>query len=193
MHVSSCSSQRGQGSSEGVFQGFGQESADTATTLTWLHERPECNGRIGLYGLSYQGLTQLLAPEDCPVPDCLAPAMCGVAEREHRRCEGGAHWWHPGLRWGLQLAALQAKRPRCACHGYPGRAGADAARVAGNTGGVLRHLRTGTPPTPSQSVTRRYSEAGLPVMLTGRTHGRLMPAFPSGASSCRGLVGAVRG
>jgi predicted acyl esterase len=58
----------------------------------------------------YQGLTQLLAPEDCPAPDCLAPAMCGLAEREHWSCEGGAHWWHLGLGWGLQLAALQAKR-----------------------------------------------------------------------------------
>ena len=101
---------RGQGSSEGTFQGFGQEASDTAATLTWLRERAECNGRIGLYGLSYQGLTQLLAPEDCPAPDCLAPAMCGLSEREHWSCEGGAHWWHLGLGWGLQLAALQAKR-----------------------------------------------------------------------------------
>ena len=101
---------RGQGSSEGTFQGFGQEAADTAATLTWLRERPECNGRIGLYGLSYQGLTQLLAPPDCPAPDCLAPAMCGLDEREHWSCEGGAHWWHLGLGWGLQLAALQTKR-----------------------------------------------------------------------------------
>ena len=101
---------RGQGSSEGTFQGFGQEALDTAATLTWLRERPECNGRIGLYGLSYQGLTQLLAPADCQAPDCLAPAMCGLAEREDWSCEGGAHWWHLGLGWGLQLAALQAKR-----------------------------------------------------------------------------------
>ena len=101
---------RGQGRSGGAFQGFNQEAMDTATTLTWLRKRPECNGRIGLYGLSYQGLTQLLAPEDCPAPDCLAPAMCGLAEQEHWSCEGGAHWWHLGLGWGLQLAALQAKR-----------------------------------------------------------------------------------
>ena len=101
---------RGQGSSDGTFQGFGQEAVDTAATLTWLRERPECNGRIGLFGLSYQGLTQLLAPPDCPAPDCLAPAMCGLDEREHWSCEGGAHWWHLGLGWGLQLAALQAKR-----------------------------------------------------------------------------------
>ena len=101
---------RGQGDSEGTFNGFGQEAADTAATMTWLRNRPECNGRIGLFGLSYQGLTQLLAPPECPAPDCLAPAMCGLEERDHWSCEGGAHWWHLGLGWGLQLAALQAKR-----------------------------------------------------------------------------------
>ncbi len=101
---------RGQGDSEGVFEGFSQEAADTASTMAWLRERPECNGRIGLFGFSYQGLTQLLAPKDCPAPDCLAPAMCGLSEREHWSCDGGAHWWHLGLGWGLQLAALQAKR-----------------------------------------------------------------------------------
>ena len=101
---------RGQGSSDGTFQGFGQEAADTAATITWLRKRPECNGRIGMYGLSYQGLTQLLAPSDCPAPDCIAPAMCGLDEQAHWSCEGGAHWWHLGLGWGLQLAALQAKR-----------------------------------------------------------------------------------
>ena len=36
--------------------------------------------------------------------------MAGVDERHHWSCEGGAHWWHLGLGWGLQLAALQAQR-----------------------------------------------------------------------------------
>ena len=44
---------RGQGSSEGTFQGYGQEAADTAATLTWLRERPECNGRIGQIGRAH--------------------------------------------------------------------------------------------------------------------------------------------
>ena len=101
---------RGQGDSGGSFRGFSVEAQDTADTLTWLREMPEVNGRIGMYGFSYQGLTQLLGPPDCPPPDCLAPAMCGLHEREHWSCEGNAHWWHLGLGWGLQLACLQARR-----------------------------------------------------------------------------------
>ena len=101
---------RGQGASEGQFSGFSQEAADTSATLSWIRQRPNCNGRVGLYGFSYQGLTQLLALPDTAPPDCLAPAMTGLDERDHWSCEGGAHWWHLGLGWGLQLAALQARR-----------------------------------------------------------------------------------
>ena len=101
---------RGQGDSEGHFNGFLQEASDTSQTHAWVRELPECNGRLGTYGFSYQGLTQLLAEPGTPPPDCLAPAMAGVDERNHWSCEGGAHWWHLGLAWGLQLAALQASR-----------------------------------------------------------------------------------
>ena len=99
---------RGQGASGGDFRGFSQEAQDTAETLTWLRSLPEVNGRIGMYGFSYQGLTQLVAPADCPPPDCMAPAMCGLDERNHWSCDGSAHWWHLSLGWGLQLACLQA-------------------------------------------------------------------------------------
>ena len=101
---------RGQGESEGVFGGFAQEAADTSATHTWVRQLPECNGRFGAYGFSYQGFTQLSAAESTPPPDCTAPAMTGLDERRHWSCEGGAHWWHLGLGWGLQLAALQAQR-----------------------------------------------------------------------------------
>ena len=101
---------RGQGDSQGLFRGFSQEADDTAATHTWVRSLPECNGRLGCYGLSYQGLTQLSAPEGTEPPDCLTPAMTGLDERGHWSCEGGAHWWHLGLGWGLQLAALQAAR-----------------------------------------------------------------------------------
>jgi len=101
---------RGQGASGGTFEGFAQERADTSATLTWLRNLAACNGRVGLYGFSYQGFTQLVAEPDSDPPDCLAPAMTGLNERDHWSCEGGAHWWHLGLGWGLQLAGLQARR-----------------------------------------------------------------------------------
>ncbi len=101
---------RGQGDSAGAFRGFAQEAADTAETHLWVRQLPECNGRLGTYGFSYQGLTQLLATPGTPPPDCLAPAMTGLDEADHWSSEGGAPWWHINLAWGLQLAALQARR-----------------------------------------------------------------------------------
>ena len=52
---------RGQGDSEGIFNGFSQEASDTCQTNKWVRSLPECNGKLGTYGFSYQGFTQLLA------------------------------------------------------------------------------------------------------------------------------------
>ncbi|MFN9683732.1 MAG: CocE/NonD family hydrolase [Cyanobacteriota bacterium] len=121
---------RGRGQSEGTFGGFAQEAADGAEAVRWARCLPESNGRLGTYGFSYQGLSQLLnagrqetgsdkaepgssvlAPEGPdPLPDCLAPAMCGLDERLDWASEGGAHWWALGLGWALQLAAQGAQR-----------------------------------------------------------------------------------
>ncbi len=101
---------RGRGDSEGTFSGFAQEAADGSSTLAWLRRQGWCNGRIGSYGFSYQGLTQLLLADPDQLPDALAPAMCGLDERLHWACSGGAHWWGLGLGWGLQLAAQGCRR-----------------------------------------------------------------------------------
>ncbi len=108
---------RGRGASEGVFAGFAQEGADGAATVRWLRRQPECNGRIGCYGFSYQGLSQLLVgadvdvdPEPDELPDVLVPAMCGLDERLHWSSEGGAHWWALCVAWGLQLACEGCRR-----------------------------------------------------------------------------------
>jgi putative CocE/NonD family hydrolase len=101
---------RGRGGSEGTFSGFAQEAADGADCLRWLRQLPQCNGRVGGYGFSYQGLTQLLSDDPAQLPDCLAPAMAGPDERHHWASSGGAHWWALGLAWGLQLAAQGCQR-----------------------------------------------------------------------------------
>ena len=101
---------RGQGASQGKFQGFEQELSDGADTIRWVRKLAGSNGRVGCYGFSYQGLTQLLSDDPAAIPDCLAPAMTGLDERSDWACEGGAHWWALGLGWGLQLAAMRCQK-----------------------------------------------------------------------------------
>jgi putative CocE/NonD family hydrolase len=101
---------RGRGDSEGRFGGFAQEAHDGTDCLRWLRSLPECNGKVGCYGFSYQGLTQLLWDDPHELPDCLAPAMTGPDERLHWASSGGAHWWAVGLAWGMQLAAQECRR-----------------------------------------------------------------------------------
>jgi predicted acyl esterase len=121
---------RGRGDSEGEFGGFPQEAADGRAAVRWLRTHPACNGRVGTYGFSYQGLSQLLIGvegdgeggdgeggdgegvdgEAAALPDALAPAMCGLDERRHWAGEGGAHWWGLLIGWGLQLACEGCRR-----------------------------------------------------------------------------------
>jgi putative CocE/NonD family hydrolase len=106
---------RGRGGSEGSFGGFAQEAADGAVAVRWARGLEGSDGSVGTYGFSYQGLTQLLNDgagegDADPLPDCLAPAMCGLDERLHWASEGGAHWWALGLGWALQLAAEGCRR-----------------------------------------------------------------------------------
>jgi len=101
---------RGTGSSEGIFNGFRQEAGDTSETHEWVRSLKECNGKLGLYGFSYQGFTQLTGESYSEPPDCLSPAMTGISIKDHWCSDGGAYWWHNNIAWGLQLAALKMKR-----------------------------------------------------------------------------------
>ena len=100
---------RGCGGSGGRFRLFASEARDGSCTMAWLRAQPDCNGRIGCYGFSYQGLTQLLwdGPD---VPDCTAPAMAGPSLQHHWCRDGQADWWALGLAWALQLAAAACQR-----------------------------------------------------------------------------------
>ena len=100
---------RGCGDSGGSFRLFANEARDGSCTLAWLRTQPDCNGRVGCYGFSYQGLTQLLwdGPD---VPDCTAPAMAGLSLQHHWCRDGQADWWVLGLAWALQLAAAACRR-----------------------------------------------------------------------------------
>ena len=100
---------RGCGDSGGSFRLFANEARDGSCTMAWLRAQPDCNGRIGCYGFSYQGLTQLLW-DGTDVPDCTAPAMAGLSLQHHWCRDGQADWWALGLAWALQLAAAACRR-----------------------------------------------------------------------------------
>ena len=104
---------RGRGDSTGEFYPFRTEGRDGAHTIDWLASRPECNGRIGMYGFSYQGLTQLLAAAEKPKAlRCISPAQtCGDLYE-------GWFYHHGALRlastigWAAQMLKADAARLR---------------------------------------------------------------------------------
>jgi hypothetical protein len=70
---------RGRGGSGGAFYPFRHEARDGAETIAWLRTHSACNGRIGMYGFSYHGATQLLAAAEQPEGlQCIAPHMTAV-------------------------------------------------------------------------------------------------------------------
>jgi uncharacterized protein len=58
---------RGTGCSDGTFDFFQpQEGADGARVIKWITEQPWSNGRVGMIGKSYPGITQLFVAEQQP-------------------------------------------------------------------------------------------------------------------------------
>ena len=104
---------RGRGDSEGDFYPFRNEGADGADTIEWLRKRPECNGRVGMYGFSYQGMTQLLAAAEQPEGLlCMAPGMTAGDLYRGWFYHDGALRLASTLGWGLQLLKADARRKR---------------------------------------------------------------------------------
>ncbi len=102
---------RGRGDSEGEFYPFRNEGPDGADTIAWLRTRPESNGRVGMYGFSYQGMTQLLAAAEQPEGlQCISPGMT-VCDLYHGWFyQGGALRLASTLGWGLQMLKEDARR-----------------------------------------------------------------------------------
>jgi putative CocE/NonD family hydrolase len=95
---------RGRGDSGGEFYPFRHEARDGAETIAWLRTRPETNGRIGMYGFSYQGMTQLLAAAEQPEVACIAPGMTARS-----LCRFVRH--HGVLCFALPRVAVDAEPP----------------------------------------------------------------------------------
>jgi putative CocE/NonD family hydrolase len=102
---------RGRGGSEGAFYPFRNEGSDGAETIAWLRAHPACNGRIGMYGFSYQGATQLLAAAEQPEGlVCIAPNMTAADLYRGWFYHHGALRLSSSLGWGIQMLREEARR-----------------------------------------------------------------------------------
>jgi uncharacterized protein len=102
---------RGRGDSGGEFYPFRHEGRDGAETIAWLRTRPESNGRVAMYGFSYQGMTQLLAAAQRPEGlRCIAPGMTACDLYHGWFYNNGALRLASTLGWGLQMLKEDARR-----------------------------------------------------------------------------------
>jgi uncharacterized protein len=101
---------RGRGTSEGEFKLFAHEIADGEDSVNWAAKLPGSNGNVGMYGFSYQGMTQLYAAAAKPEAlKTICPAMIGYDLYNDWAYEGNAFCLQTNLAWALQLATETAR------------------------------------------------------------------------------------
>lgn len=102
---------RGRGDSEGEFYAFRREAEDGYDTVRWAATLRGANGRVGMYGFSYQGSTQLLAALGRP-PElrALAPHMTAFALHSGWFYRGGLLQLSTSVSWASQMLREDARR-----------------------------------------------------------------------------------
>ncbi|BAZ38936.1 peptidase S15 [Calothrix sp. NIES-4101] len=101
---------RGRGTSEGEFKLFAHEIADGEDSINWAANLPGSNGNVGMYGFSYQGMTQIYAAiAKPPALKTICPAMIGYDLYSDWAYEGNAFCLQTNLAWALQLATETAR------------------------------------------------------------------------------------
>lgn len=102
---------RGRGTSEGDFHLFAHELADGYDAVMWAADLPGSTGAVGMYGFSYQGMTQIYAAVQQPSAlKALCPAMLASDLYSEWAYEGGAFCLQANLMWAMQLAAETVRR-----------------------------------------------------------------------------------
>lgn len=104
---------RGRGTSEGEFELFANEIEDGLDTINWVAQLPSSTGKVGMYGFSYQGMTQLYAAANQPEAlKAVCPAMIAYDLYRDWAYENSAFCLQTNLGWAIQLAAETAKLKR---------------------------------------------------------------------------------
>lgn len=95
---------RGRGDSDGEFTPFVHDAEDGHDTVEWVASQDWCDSKVGMVGISYEGLTQWWAAKAHPPHlRCIAPMAIGVASLGPRPSfnTGVPHlywnWWFHGV------------------------------------------------------------------------------------------------
>jgi putative CocE/NonD family hydrolase len=103
---------RGRFGSEGEFYPFRHEAADGYDTIEWAAAQPWSNGKVGMFGGSYVGATQMLAATTKP-PHLVAvfPYVTASEYYEGWTYQGGAlmEWFTSSWSSGLAVDTLRRK------------------------------------------------------------------------------------
>ena len=104
---------RGRGASEGDFYPLRHDDTDGYDTIEWCASLPWSNGRVGTYGFSHPGITQLLAAAERP-PHLVAtaPAFCPSGLYDGWCYVGGAFALACMAHWAVLLGGDVARRTR---------------------------------------------------------------------------------
>ena len=96
---------RGRYGSEGVFFPFRDDPEDGYDTIEWIADHPSCNGKVGMFGCSYDAWVQFhAATQNPPSLATMIPFEGPINAYHYSMREGGA--LHLGLlNWAVRMSA----------------------------------------------------------------------------------------
>ncbi|TDE10610.1 CocE/NonD family hydrolase [Jiangella asiatica] len=106
---------RGHGSSDGTAlpKFHPDETEDVCTVVEWASSQEWSTGDVGMWGISYAGVTTLrAAAAGCPSLKAIMPLMCPIdPERDAFQHDGARTDLHQRARWGSQMIMEQLLPP----------------------------------------------------------------------------------
>lgn len=100
---------RGRFDSEGEFTPFANERADGLDTIDWIGRQPWFDGRLGMWGPSYEGYVQWAVAPDAP--DTLRALNPSITGSQLNPYTGRAFGMDTMVRWLVNLAQGEAPFP----------------------------------------------------------------------------------
>ncbi|HJU29219.1 MAG TPA: CocE/NonD family hydrolase, partial [Candidatus Binataceae bacterium] len=98
---------RGRFASDGVFTCFADEAKDGHDTIEWAAHQPWADGKVGMFGASYMGVTQWLAATQTPLSlKAMVPAITASDYHDGWTYQGGAFSLFFNVSWLMTSLAL---------------------------------------------------------------------------------------